>query len=169
MFNKKLLSVAFLSLLATTSTVAAQTTPITGIVESKCSIFTDIQGVYGNPSPNILSTARTDGGVLPVIRYDVASADYYKAKITHPNSFSSSPSLPDFVAWEGTTSVRQVSDPLMSDYETSKIEYNNVTEFDLAVAGTVWFEVDSSADYGYSKAFPAGNYTALVTAECIAK
>lgn len=168
MFNKKIL-VAALPLLIATTPLAAESVPITGMVESKCSIFTDVQGVYGNPTPNILSTARADGGVLPVIRYDVASADYYKAKITHPNSFSTAPSLPDFVAWEGTTSVKEVSDPLMSDYETNKIEYDNVTEFDLTVAGTVWFEVDSSADYGYNKAFPAGNYTALVTAECIAK
>jgi hypothetical protein len=168
MFNKKALSILMLSLFTATS-AASETAPITGVVESKCSIFTDVQGVYGNPSPNLLSSARSDGGVLPVIRYDVASADFYKAKITHPNAFSSSPSLPDFVAWQGSTAVRQVSDPLMSNYETSKVEYNNVTEFDLTVAGTVWFEVSSSADYGFNKAFPAGNYTALVTAECIAK
>ena len=166
-FNKKVLTALIFSLGASTSLVA-QTTPITGIVESKCSIFTDVQGVYGNPTPNVLSTARSDGGVLPVIRFDVASADYYKAKITHPNSFSSAPSLPDFIAWTGSASVKEVSDPLMSGYESAKVEYDNVTEFDLTVAGTVWFEVDSSADYGFNKAFPAGNYTALVTAECIA-
>lgn len=165
---KKTLFVA-LTAIGVASAASAENVPITGNVESKCSIFTDVQGVYGNPTPNILSTARTDGGVLPVIRYDVASADYYKAKITHPNSFSTSPSLPDFVAWTGSTSVKEVSDPLMSDYETSKIEYDNVTEFDLTVAGTVWFEVDSSADYGFNKSFPAGSYTAIVTAECIAK
>lgn len=149
--------------------VHSQSVPITGIVESKCSIFTDTQGVYGNPTPSLLSTARSDGGILPIIRFDVASADFYKAKITHPSTFSSSPSLPDFVAWTGSTSVSRVSDPLMSGYESAKIEYDNATEFDLTVAGSVWFEVDSSADYGFNKAFPAGNYTALVTAECIAK
>ena len=168
MFNKKILTALFLTL-GTSASLAAQTTPITGIVESKCSIFTDIQGVYGNPTPNTLSTARSAGGVLPVIRFDVASADYYKARIAYPNSFSSAPNLPDFVAWTGSTSVKEVSDPLMSDYETNKIEFDNVTEFDLTVAGTVWFEVDSAADYGFNKAFHAGNYTALVTAECIAK
>lgn len=151
------------------TSVHAESVPITGIVESKCSIFADTQGVYGNPTPNVLSTARTDGGVLPVIRFDVAAADFYKAKITHPNTFSSAPSLPDFVAWEGSTSVKEVSDPLMSAYETSKVEYDNVTEFDLTVAGSVWFQVDSSADYGFNKSFPAGVYTAVVTAECIAK
>lgn len=168
MFKKKILLAAAIPLFAATTSVA-ENVPITGIVESKCSIFTDVQGVYGNPTPNVLSTARANGGVLPVIRYDVASADYYKAKISYPNSFSSGPSLPDVVAWEGSTSVKEVSDPLMSDYETDKVEYDNVTEFDLTVAGTVWFEVSSSADYGYNKAFPAGNYTAIVTAECIAK
>jgi hypothetical protein len=169
MFNKKVIPILMLPLFAATSAAASETAPITGTVESKCAIFTDVQGVYGNPSPNLLSTARADGGVLPVIRYDVASADYYKARITHPNSFSSSPSLIDFVEWQGSTTVKQVSDPLMSGYESDKIEYNNATEFDLTVAGTVWFEVSSSADYGFNKAFPAGNYTALVTAECIAK
>ena len=151
------------------TSVYANSVPITGVVESRCSIFTDTQGVYGNPTPSTLSTARVDGGILPVVRFDVAAADFYKAKITHPNSFSSAPSLPDFVAWEGSTSVKEVSDPLMSAYETSKVEYDNVTEFDLTVAGSVWFQVDSSADYGFNKSFPAGVYTAVVTAECIAK
>jgi hypothetical protein len=151
------------------TSVYANSVPITGIVESRCSIFTDTQGVYGNPTPSVLSTARAAGGILPVVRFDVAAADFYKAKITRPNSFSSSPSLPDFVTWNGSTTVKEVSDPLMSGYETAKIEYDNVTEFDLTVAGSVWFEVDSSADYGFNKSFPAGVYTALVTAECIAK
>lgn len=165
---KKTLILTVVALCFATS-AQAENVPITGIVESKCSIFADTQGVYGNPTPNVLSTARQNGGVLPVVRFDVASADFYKAKITHPNSFSSSPSLPDFVAWDGTTSVKEVSDPLMSDYETNKIEYDNVTEFDLTVAGSVWFQIDSSADYGFNKSFPAGTYTAIVTAECIAK
>lgn len=147
----------------------AENVPITGTVQSKCSIFTDTQGVYGNPLPYELSTDPADGGVKPVIRFDVAAADYYLARISHPNSFSSSPSLPDTVAWTGTTSVSQVSDPLMSGYESSKVVYNNVTEFDLTVAGTVWFEVNSSASYGFNKAFPSGTYTAIATAECIAK
>jgi hypothetical protein len=57
----------------------------------------------------------------------------------------------------------------MSAFETGKIVYNNSTEFDLSVAGSVWFDVSSIAEYGYGKAFPAGNYTALITAECIAQ
>lgn len=158
-----------LATLSIASTAQAESVPITGVVESKCSIFAETQGVYGNPTPNKLSTARQDGGILPVIRFDVASADFYKAKITHPNSFSSSPALPDFVEWTGKTSVNRVSDPLMSDYETNKVEYDNVTEFDLKVEGSVWFEVESTANYGVNKSLPAGVYTALVTAECIAK
>lgn len=165
---KKTIALAVAALGIATA-VHAESVPITGIVESRCSIFADTQGVYGNPTPNMLSTARQDGGILPIVRFDVASADFYKAKITHPNSFSSSPSLPDFVEWSGSTSVNRVSDPLMSGYETDKIEYDNVTEFDLTVAGSVWFQVNSSADYGFNKSFPAGVYTALVTAECIAK
>ena len=144
-------------------------TPITGTVESKCSIYTDIPGVYGNPTPDKLSTAVADGGVLPRIRYDVAEADYYKAKISTPESFSSSPNLTDVVNWSGTVEVSEVTDPLMSAYETDKVTYNNVTEFDLTVAGTVWFNVTSTATYGYGKSFPGGSYNAIVVAECIAK
>lgn len=151
------------------STAIAENTPIIGNVQSKCSIYTDKQGVYGNPLPNRLSTAPADGGVVPVVRYDVAQGDYYIAKLSHPNSFSSSPSLADSVTWSGEVSVSKVSDSAMAGYETSKVEYNNIVEFDLTVAGSTWFEVDSIAEYGYGKSFPAGTYTAVVTAECIAK
>jgi hypothetical protein len=57
----------------------------------------------------------------------------------------------------------------MSAFESSKIEYNNTVEFDLTIAGSVWFDVESTADYGYDKSFPAGDYTAMVLAECIAQ
>lgn len=143
--------------------------PIVGTVEAKCSIYTDIQGVYGNPNPYELSTTPADGGVHPIIRYDVASADYYKAKITYPTSFTSSPTLADALAWTGSVEVSSVSDPAMSGYETSKVLYDNVTEFDLTAAGTTWFKVSSNVSYGYTKALPAGTYTAVATAECIAK
>lgn len=144
-------------------------TPITGTVEAKCSIYTDVQGVYGNPNPYELSTTPADGGVQPIIRYDVASADYFKAKITYPTTFSSSPSLTDAVSWTGDVEVSEVSDVAMADYETNKVQYDNVTEFDLTAAGTTWFKVSSGASYGYTKALPAGTYTAITTAECIAK
>lgn len=147
---------------------AAGEAPIMGTVQSKCVIVTDTVGVYGNPSPSILSTAAVDGGVQPIIRYDVINADYYKAVITYPNEFSSSPALNDVVNWTGSVSVAEVSDAQMSAYDQNKIEYNNVTEIDLSVAGTVWFTVASQADYGFNKSFPAGSYNAVVTAECVA-
>ena len=155
---------------ALTSTSAfANSTPIVGNVQSKCTIVTTRTGVYAQPTPDELTTAAADGGRTPIVRVDVSLANYYTAKFVTPNAFSSSPSLTDTVTWTGSVSVSSVSVPAMSGYETAKIEYDNVTEFDLTVAGSVWFEVDSSADYGFNKAFPAGNYTALVTAECIAK
>lgn len=154
------------SLLAT-SAIAADST-ITGTVQSKCSVYTDIQGVYAQPTPDVLTTDPVDGGVMPIIRYDVAQADYYRAKITWPNGFSTSPALNDVVNWDGQVEVHQVTDPLMSGYETDKLEYDNVTEFDLTVAGTVWFKVTSTASYGYNRSLPAGTYTSIVVAECIA-
>lgn len=153
---------------AMAATAAAEETPIEGNVESKCVITTDTVGIYGNPLPYTLSTAAADGGVLPIIRYDVISADYYKAVIDYPNEFTTSPSLDDVVNWTGDVSTESVSDAAMAAYDTDKVEYNNTTEFDLTVAGSVWFKVDSAAEYGFNKSFPAGGYTAVVNAECIA-
>jgi hypothetical protein len=147
----------------------AEDIPIVGNVESKCVIQTDTTGVYGNPTPSELSTDTADGGVAPIVRFDVAQADYYKALISHPESFSQSPSLSDTVSWTGSVSVDQVSDTNMSSYDTNKVQYNNTTEYDLTVAGTTWFSISSEADYGFDKAFPGGQYRSLVTAECIAQ
>ena len=148
---------------------AAETTPIVGNVSSKCSIFTDTTGVYGNPTPDELSTKAADGGVDPVVRYDVTVADKYKAKISWPNSFSTSPSLTDAVNWDGETSVKSHSVSGMSAYEGAKVEYENATEFGLTLAGSTWFKIESEAKYGSAKALPGGEYKANVTAECIAK
>lgn len=147
---------------------SAAEVPITGNVESKCTIYTDTVGIYGNPTPDVLSTAAADGGVQPRIRYDVVNAGYYKAVITTPTEFSTSPVLNDTIAWTGSVSVAEVTDPLQSDYDTNKIVFNNTTEIDLTVAGTVWFNVSSSATYGVNKSLPGGQYRAIVTAECIA-
>lgn len=168
MLNNKILALSA-ALVVSSTAIHANDTPIVGNVESKCSIYTDREGVYGNPTPDKLSTAPADGGVLPVIRYDVVQGGYYEAKISYPDSFSSSPSLSDSVTWTGATMVKEMSNASMADYETNKVTYNNVTEFDLHTAGTVWFNVESTAEYGVGKSFPAGSYTALVTAECIAK
>jgi hypothetical protein len=64
----------------------AESVPITGNVSSKCSIYTDVSGVYGNPTPDALSTIPSDGGVYPVVRYAVTSADEFLAKVSWPNS-----------------------------------------------------------------------------------
>lgn len=149
--------------------VLADDIQITGNVQSKCVIQTSTAGVYGNPSANKLSTLRADGGVEPIIRYDVSLANAYIAKITTPTSFSQSPSLSDVVSWTGSSSVSEVSVAAMSDYETNKLVYGQTTQFDLHTAGSTWFKVSSTASYGVNKAFPGGTYRAVVNAECIAK
>ena len=165
---KNALSLIALSVGITSTLLSAEDIQITGNVASKCVVTTDTIGVFGNPTPSILSTAQTDGGVQPIIRYDVIQADFYKARIIVPNSFSESPSLDDVINWTGTVAVGEVSDAGMSAYDTNKIQYENVTEIDLSVAGSTWFMVDSVATYGYDKALPAGTYRAVVSAECIA-
>ena len=158
-----------LAALLTVPAVSA-TTPISGMVASKCIVTTDTDGVYGNPSATKLSTASSDGGVLPIIRYDIITASAYNAKITTPMSFSSSPTLgSETVTWTGSTVANQMSDAGMSVFNTNKVVYNNSSEFPLTIAGSVWFDVSSVATYGYNKAFPAGSYSAVVTAECIAQ
>ena len=156
------------SLLFCASVAHAEDVYIEGTVESRCMITTDTPGVYGNPTPYELSTAPADGGVVPIVRYDVITGDYYKAVISYPDSFSSSPTLDDITTWTGEVSVEEVSDTAMSDYETNKVEYSNVTEFELTTAGTTWFSVDSSVEYGAQTSLPAGDYVAIVEAECVA-
>jgi hypothetical protein len=161
-------SITFMTAMMVATSAFAVDSPITGNVSSKCSIFTDKAGVYGNPSPDELSTLAADGGVLPIIRYDVSIADYYTAKISWPNSFSSSPTLTDSIAWDGEVSVSSTSDAGMSGYEAAKVEYDNHTEYDLTVAGSTWFTVESEAVYGQDKSLPGGEYVANIVAECIA-
>jgi hypothetical protein len=164
-FNMKY-SIAILSLCAFPALANVE---ITGSVEAKCVIQTTKSGVYGNPIASKLSTTPADGGVLPVIRYDVSIADSYTANITHPTSFSSSPTLTDTLAWTGSTSVTQTSVSGMSAYEAAKVVVDNTTIFDLTLAGSTWFSTASSAVYGSAKPFPGGNYTAVVQASCVAK
>ena len=155
--------------LACTGAIASSNIPITGSVESKCVIQTDTDGVYGNPTADKLSTAANDGGVVPRIRYDIVTANAYKAVISYPDSFSASPTLTDSVAWTGGVTYDTGSDSGMSAFETNKISYNNSVEFPLSIAGSAFFKVTSTAEYGYGTAFPAGTYSAMVTAECIAQ
>ena len=142
---------------------------ITGNVAAKCIIQTTKSGAYGNPIASKLSTTPADGGVLPIIRYDVSIADSYTANITHPTAFSSSPSLSDTVAWTGSTSATQTSVSGMSAYEAAKTVVGSTTIFDLTLAGSTWFSTASSATYGSAKPLPGGTYTSVVQASCIAK
>ena len=166
---KKSLAIGFLMALFMATRASAIEVPIVGNVAAKCVIIPDTSGVYGNPTADRLSTAQADGGVLPIVRFDVLQANFFKAVITSPRSFTSSPALTDVVNWTGSASTARVSDPAMSAYDTNKITYDNVTEFNLTVAGTTWFKVASTAEYGYDKAFPSGTYRAVMSAECIAK
>lgn len=174
MFSKRLQSYYAVSLLAFaltgTSYANAENVPINGVVQSRCIIQTDNPGTYGNPNAYTLTTAPADGGELAIVRFDVSLADAYYAQITAPDEFSSSPSLPDVVSWTGDTEVSAVSDAAsMGDYETNKIELGMMDKYELTASGSTWFKTSSVATMGGSKAFPGGSYTAMVTAECIAK
>ena len=158
-----------IALLSICALPAFATVNITGTVAAKCVIQTDKSGVYGNPIASKLSTTPADGGVLPVIRFDVSLADSYTANIIHPTSFSSSPTLNDTVAWTGSTSVTKTSVSGMSAYEGAKVVVDNTTKFNLTLAGSTWFSTASSAVYGSAKPLPGGTYTAVVQATCIAK
>ena len=150
------------------TTAMAVEAPIVGRVMPKCTIYVDTVGVYGTPTPSKLSTARADGGVAPVIRFDVVNADTYKAVITTPTSFSSSPTLTDTLAWTGSTTVTRMSDETMASYDTDKVVYEDTSEYNLTVAGSTWFTSESEVEYGYNKSLPGGTYKAEVVAECVA-
>lgn len=160
-------SITAIGALMIASAAYATDSPISGNVSSKCSIYTDVSGVYGNPNPDELSTTPADGGVHPIVRYDVTIADYYTAKISWPTSFTTSPTLTDSVSFDGEVTVSSTSDTGMSGYEAAKVEYDNHTEYDLTVAGSTWFQVESSMTYGVDEPLPGGEYKANVTAECV--
>jgi hypothetical protein len=144
--------------------------PINGTVQSRCIITTDTTGVYGNPNAYTLTTDPSSGGQLPIVRFDVSLADAYYAEITAPSEFSSSPTLPDVVTWTGDTEVSAMSDSTgMGSYETNKVELGMTDKYDLTATGSTWFKTSSVATMGGNKAFPGGNYTALVEAVCVAQ
>ena len=143
--------------------------PITGEVQSRCTIDTDTAGVYGNPNAYTLTTTPADGGVLPVTRFDVTLADAYYARVTHPDTFSTAPSGNATVTFTGSTEVKTVGDAGMSGYEAAKTTFGNSTQYDLTVAGSLWLKTSSTATNGGDKAFPGGTYRSVVVAECIAK
>ena len=143
--------------------------PISAEVTGSCIISVETNGTYGQPNAYKLSTASSDGGQMPVTRVDVTLADAYKVKFTPPDSFSSSPTLNDVVTFTGDTEIQAVSDATgMADYETNKVETGTVDEYELTATGSSWFKHTSIATNGGDRAFPSGNYTAYVTAECIA-
>lgn len=168
MFNKTMMAGALAVVLAVPA--FAQNTEISGTVESRCIIQTDRAGTYANPNAYTLTTSPTDGGEVARIRVDVSLADAYYVAITAPEAFSSSPALPDIASFSGDTEVDAVSDATgMGSYETNKVELGMTDRYDLTATGSTWFKTSSIATMGGSKAFPGGNYSALVTAECIAQ
>ena len=171
MFNKNISIIAAMFCVITAPVMAnAEDVPINGTVQSRCIIQTDSAGVFGNPNAYTLTTTPADGGQLAITRVDTTLANAYYVEVTAPSSFSSAPSLPDTVTWTGNTEVSAVSDATnMGSYETNKVEYGMTDKYDLTATGSVWFKTSSTATLGGSKAFPGGNYTALVNVECIAK
>lgn len=165
---RKITALITAAFLLGSSVAQAAEAEISGNVESKCTIYTSSSGIYGNPTPDVLSTDPANGGTPAIIRYDVVQANYYKAVITTPTTFTTSPVLTDTMNWVGDVSVNQVTDAQMSAYDTNKRVYGNMTEVDLSIAGSVWFKASSTATYGVNKALPGGTYKSIVTAECIA-
>jgi hypothetical protein len=167
MIKNPLLIIAF-SLF--TFSAFAEDVPIEGTVQSRCIITTDTPGVFGNPNAYTLTTAPADGGVVPIVRYDVTLADAYYAQITTPTTFSSSPTISETITWTGSTEVDAISDATgMASYETNKVTFGQTTQYDLTATGSTWFKSSVSATMGGSKAFPGGTYTAVVEAVCVAQ
>ena len=167
MIKNPLLIIAFIIF---TFSAFAEDVPIEGTVQSRCIITTDTPGVFGNPNAYTLTTSPTDGGVVPIVRYDVTLADAYYAQITTPTSFSSSPTISETVTWTGSTEVDAISDATgMASYETNKVTFGQTTQYDLTATGSTWFKSSVSATMGGNKAFPGGTYTAVVEAVCVAQ
>ena len=146
-------------------------TNINGNVESRFTVNTDTVGYYGNPNAYTLTTLPASNGQVPIVRVDTSLANAYKAQISYPTSFSSSPSLSDTVAWTGAVATGQTSVSGMSAYQAASTTTGAKRIYGLTLAGTTWFTVASTATYGGggNKAFPGGSYKAVVLAECIAQ
>ena len=159
-----------MSLLLGCTPVVAENIYIDGTVESRCSIFTDTSGFWGNPSAFKLSTLPADGGRVPVIRYDVSLASAYRAEISTPISFSSSPTLSDSTVFTGAVTVTQTSSSDMSGYQAaSTTPASNTRAYALTVAGSTWFSASSLALYGGGNQtpYPSGSYKGIVLATCV--
>ena len=160
-----------LSLILGATPILAENIDITGTVQSRCTVNLDTPGAYGNPNAYTLTTAPASAGQEPIVRFDVSLANAYYAQVSYPTSFSSSPSLPDNVAWTGAVTVAQTSTSDMSGYQAASSLAGSRRQYALTVAGTTWFKSTSIAVYGggQAKAFPGGAYKAVVLAECIAQ
>ena len=157
-------------LIGASSSIFAENIYIDGSVQSRCSIFTDTGGTYGNPSAFKLSTTPANGGRAPIIRYDVSLASAYRAEIATPISFSSSPSLSDSSVFTGAVTVTQTSSSDMSGYQAaSSTPTSNSRAYNLTVAGSTWFTATSEVLYGGGNQtpWPSGDYRAIVVASCI--
>ena len=172
----KLLAISLVLVLTGCSMFAKKVeanTNINGNVESRCTVNTDTVGYYGNPNAYTLTTLPASAGQVPIVRVDTSLANAYKAQISYPTSFSSSPSLGDTVVWTGAVAVAQTSSSDMSGYQAASTTANGgaMRTYALTHAGATWFSVSSQATYGggQQKAFPGGSYTAVVVAECIAQ
>lgn len=150
---------------------AAANTNISGQVESRCEVVTDIPGYYGNPSAFLLTTLPASNGQVPQIRITNTLANAYKAIVSYPTSFSSSPSLSNSVAWSGAVAIASASSSDMSGYQAASTVTNNgaMRTYNLTHAGTIYVTVTSTATYGGNKAFPGGQYVAVAEASCVAQ
>jgi len=151
--------------------VQAENIDITGTVQSRCTVNVDTPGAYGNPNAYTLTTAPASAGQEPIVRFDVSLANAYKAEVSYPTSFSSSPSLSDTVAWTGAVTVAQTSTSDMSGYQAASSIAGSKRTYALTVAGTTWFKSTSIATYGggQAKAFPGGAYKSYLLASCVAQ
>lgn len=150
---------------------ASANTNITGTVESRCEVVTDIPGYYGNPNAYTLTTLPASNGQVPQIRITNSLANAYKAIVSFPTSFSSSPSLSNTVSFTGAVAIASASSSDMSGYQAASTVTNNgaMRTYSLTHAGTIYVTVSSEATYGGNKAFPGGQYVAVAEASCVAQ
>ena len=160
-----------LSLILGATPILAENIDVSGTVQSRCTVNVDTPGVYGNPNAYTLTTAPASAGQVPIVRFDVTLADAYFAQISYPTAFTVSPSLPDTVAWTGAVTVVQTSSSDMSGYQAASTTSGSMRQYALTIAGTTWFDATSIATYGggQNKAFPGGEYKAVVLAQCVAQ
>jgi len=166
---KKLLII--LSLLFGATPILAENIDVTGEVQSRCTVNVDTPGIYGNPNAYTLTTLPASAGQEPIVRFDVTLANAYFAQVSYPTAFTVSPSLPDTVSWTGVVTVVQTSTSDMSGYQAASTTSGSMRQYALSIAGTTWIQSTSIATYGggQNKAFPGGEYKAVVLAQCIAQ